>query len=187
MPDTPTQHTERAETTGLQRLMREAKADPRFFYDLVWNTDEAVERVDYLSDAQKAALRGVQPEDLVVGLATSEVAVRAIDPFELSELCGLSCAASCGGSCASTCGGSCGASCGGSCQSSCGASCGGSCGASCDTSCMGSCAASCVVSGDLARFGDDLVTLPEQLDLNTTIANEIKAVTAGAQFTKFNR
>ena len=174
------------ETTGRQRLIAEAKDDPQFFRDLVWDTDAVIDRVDYLTDGQKAALRAVQPEDLVVGLvAHRELTV--LDPFDLTTVCGASCGASCAGSCASTCFGSCGGSCGGSCESSCGATCGGSCGASCGTSCAGSCVTSCVVSGDIAHLGDELVTIPDQLDLTATIQNEIQAVAGGATFTKFNR
>ena len=106
--------------TSLQRLISEAKSNPEFFYRLVWDTERAVEEVDYLSPAQKESILAVQPEDLVVGLASNPgkaalVSREAFEEFDLSAVCGASCGASCGGSCAASCAGSCGGSCGGSC------------------------------------------------------------------------
>jgi hypothetical protein len=176
-----------AEETSLQRLMREAREDPQFFYDLVWNTESAISRIDYLSDAQKEAVLSVQPEDLVVGLAAAPIRqVVEIRHVEGEEFCGASCGVSCGGSCSATCGASCGGSCGASCDGSCAGSCGGSCGATCGTSCGSSCITSCVVSGDRAGV-EDLLTLPAQDALMRTIRLEITAVQRGKTYTRFRR
>jgi hypothetical protein len=170
--------------------MADAKEDPRFFHRLIWNTEEAVADLDYLTPAQKESILAVQPEDLIVGLACNpaKAVIIAADAFEeIAGVCGASCGASCGGSCAATCAGSCAGSCGGSCESSCGATCGASCGASCGSSCAGSCAGSCVVSGDLQAGRFDEVVLPAQIELAETIHLEIEAVRAGKTYTKFNR
>lgn len=177
--------------TSLQRLISEARSNPEFFYRLVWDTERAVEEVDYLSPAQKESILAVQPEDLVVGLASNPgkaalVSREAFEEFDLSAVCGASCGASCGGSCAASCAGSCGGSCGGSCESSCAGTCGGSCGASCGTSCAASCAASCVVSGD-AAIDIGYETLPPYMELTETIKLEIEAVKAGKTYTRFHR
>lgn len=98
-----------AHNEGLQRLVKQAKSDPQFFHDLIWNTESALGSVGYLSRLEKAAILAIRPEDLVVGLA--------------SGLAGGTIAANCGGTCGASCGGSCGASCGGSCTVTCAASC----------------------------------------------------------------
>lgn len=95
---------------GLSRLVEQAKSDPQFFHDLVWNTEKAIGSADYLSRNERAAILAIEPEDLVVGLATGGIR------FTGEEL-------SCGGTCGASCGASCGATCGGSCTATCAASC----------------------------------------------------------------
>jgi len=97
---------------GLADLIRKAKDDPKFFHSLIWDTEKAVSSVDFLSREEKAEIMRINPEDLVVGLATGRFnSGPSVDRYS-----------SCGGSCGVSCGASCGISCGVSCASSCGAS-----------------------------------------------------------------
>lgn len=98
-------------TEGFDRLISQAKEDPQFFHDLVWNTDKIVGSIDYLSREEKASILAIKPEDLIVGLATGKV------------FGGGGLVAACGGTCGASCGASCGGSCGGSCTATCAASC----------------------------------------------------------------
>lgn len=180
------------EETGLQRLILDAKNDPEFFHRLVWDTGETVQQLDYLTDVQKESILAVQPEDLVVGLASNPVKTGALTREAFSELdlvsvCGASCGASCGGSCGASCAGSCAGSCGMSCENSCAGTCGASCGSSCSNSCAASCAGSCVVSGDAQRQWGEEVVLPAAYELTKTISQEIDAVREGKTYTRFNR
>lgn len=169
------------EESGLDRLVREAREDPAFFHDLVYNTEDVIGRLDYLSRQEKASILSIDPDSLVVGIAGR------LQPGGELEVCGVSCGGSCGATCAASCAGSCGASCGGSCQSSCAGTCGGSCGASCTGSCAGSCAGSCVGSGDIPQFGGDLV-LPGDLIIDPVEAvSVVREKVAVANFSRFNR
>jgi len=91
---------------AMERLVKQAKSDAQFFHNLIWNTEKALDSLDYLTRQEKASILAINPEDLVVGLATGKL----IDPGIVAT-CGISCGASCGGSCGGTCGGSCGGSC----------------------------------------------------------------------------
>jgi len=165
----------------LDRLVREAREDPQFFHDLIYNTESVIDRLDYLSREEKAGILVTDPDSLVVGIAGK------LRPGGDIEVCGASCGGSCGGTCAASCAGSCGASCGGSCQNSCGGTCGGSCGASCDSSCAASCAASCVASGDMQQFGQDVVLPGDLLEDPVQVAAIVREKIEVANFSKFNR
>lgn len=127
------------DTESLKRLVEQAREDPQFFHDLVFNAEELLGKLDYLGRAEKASLIGQDPE-AVIG--------RLIGAL---EGCDVTCTSSCG----ATCGQSCGYTtnlvgrfgdiqqalagrfqfgrpqvqwCDVTCTSSCGATCGGSCG-----------------------------------------------------------
>ncbi len=170
-------------TEGIGKLIEEARDNPQFFHDLVWNTEKTITAIDYLTRQEKASILAIDPESVVVGLVAGARSRLTI------EACGVSCGGSCGGTCAASCVGSCAASCGGSCENSCGGTCGGSCGTSCGNSCAGSCAGSCVGSGD--RFGD-LVTQP--IDLSPSdersqgeIVSQVRRDLKTMNFTRFQR
>lgn len=167
-----------ADDPGLRKLIEQARADPKFFHDLVYDTEKTITRLDYLSRREKAAILMVDPDRLVGSLIGKD------KPGGSVEVCGVSCAGSCGATCVASCVGSCGGSCGGSCESSCGATCGGSCGASCSSSCADSCVASCVVSGDLQNPGT-IVSLPESM--NEQIVKQIQVQIEGQNFSRFTR
>ena len=95
---------------GLATLIQKAREDAAFFHKLIWDTEAVVAGLDYLSREEKASLVGINPEDLVAGLATGNIGVRT----EVAA-CGATCAGSCGGSCGVTCSASCAGSCGVSC------------------------------------------------------------------------
>jgi hypothetical protein len=172
----------RDDTSGINRLVQEARDDPQFFHDLIYNTERVIGRLDYLSRQEKAGILAIDPDSLVVGIAGR------LKPGTVVEVCGASCGGSCGATCAASCAGSCGASCGGSCQNSCGGTCGGSCGASCDSSCAASCAASCVASGDMPQFGQDVVLPPgDILDDPVQVRDIVREKIRVANFSRFNR
>lgn len=177
----PAKRTVHPRQKGLDRLVEEARRDPQFFHDLIFNTETVIERLDYLSRQEKAGILAVDPDSLVIGIAGS------IRPGGEAAVCGASCGGSCGGTCAASCAGSCGASCGGSCQNSCAGTCGGSCGASCDSSCAGSCVTSCVVSGDMPQFGQDVILeadmIADPAEALAVVAEKIEV----ANFSKFSR
>lgn len=72
---------------GLAQLIRKAKGDPQFFHSLVWDTERTLGSVDFLSREEKAAIMRINPEDLVVALASGHLSTGADDGG-----CGNSCA-----------------------------------------------------------------------------------------------
>lgn len=106
----------RDEVSGVERLLQEAREDATFFHELVFNAEEVIGRLDYLTRAEKASIVALDPADLVAGLAG-----HILTPDGLVSGCG----SSCGDSCNYTCVGSCGHTCSSSCDTTCGAkSCG---------------------------------------------------------------
>jgi hypothetical protein len=96
----------------VERLIAQAKDDPKFFRELVFEPESTLSGLDYLSRPEKAALLAINPERLIAGL----IGV-TLDPGGPISGCG----GSCGNSCAGTCNGSCGGTCADSCRSTCGA------------------------------------------------------------------
>jgi hypothetical protein len=95
---------------SMATLIKKAKEDPNFFHRLVFETEDTLASLDFLSRREKSALMRIEPEDLIVGLATGDFGAIGV-----VEECGSSCGSSCGGSCGGSCGISCGVSCGTSC------------------------------------------------------------------------
>lgn len=91
---------------GMAELVKRAKDDPKFFHSLIWNTEDALSSVGFLSRNEKAEIMKIDPEDLVIGLATGQIGSAAD-----GDTCGASCGGSCGGSCGISCGVSCATSC----------------------------------------------------------------------------
>jgi hypothetical protein len=109
---------------GIRKLIEEARKNPEFLHDLVFDTEKVLTQIDYLSRVEKAAILAVDPDRFVAGLVIGGV----FNPGGPVEGCGISCWGSCGGmSCGDTCTGTCGGTCLGSCDESCGGSCGATC------------------------------------------------------------
>ena len=96
---------------AIDRLVQQASKDVKFFHDLIWNTEKALDSLDYLTRQEKASILAINPENLVVGLATGTL----IDPGIVAT-CGATCGGSCGGSCGVSCSSTCAASCTASCS-----------------------------------------------------------------------
>jgi hypothetical protein len=101
---------------ALERLVEQARNDPKFFHGLIFEPEATLERLDYLSRRDKAMILGIEPTDVIAGLMG--LIANPLGPV-------AECTNSCGNSCLDTCGGSCGSTCDSSCKSTCGAdSCG---------------------------------------------------------------
>lgn len=101
---------------AFQRLVEKAKTDPEFFHALVFDTENALSKLDFLGRQEKGALLSISPEHILATMVG-----------ELTS-CGGSYTCSCtSGTCGGvTCGGStCDVTCSGD---SCGNTCGNSCG-----------------------------------------------------------
>jgi hypothetical protein len=53
------------EERDFEALVAKAKEDPRFFHDLVFDTDRAVEGIDFLTAGDKERILGTNPADVV--------------------------------------------------------------------------------------------------------------------------
>jgi hypothetical protein len=96
---------------ALARLVEQARRDPQFFHNLVFDPDRVIAKLDYLSRESKAALVALDPARVIGGLA------------RLAKDCGVTCG---GSSCEDTCGSvSCNHTCTDSCTNTCKNSCGG--------------------------------------------------------------
>jgi hypothetical protein len=49
----------------LQKLVEQAKNDPKFLHTLVFDPESALQQVDYLDRKTKAALVGTSPEEII--------------------------------------------------------------------------------------------------------------------------
>ncbi len=96
----------------LEKLIEKTKNDPQFFHDLIWDTEKVLSTTDFLTRQEKAAFLAINPENLIVGLATGSFGGRISDHHN-------NCGASGGDSCGASCGGSCGVSCEASCATTC--------------------------------------------------------------------
>jgi len=96
---------------GLEKLLEQAKKDPQFLHNLIFNSEEAITKLDYLTKDQKASLIAISPETIFAGLT-------GLNRFGPLEVCGDSCTDSCGNTCGS---GSCFGTCYSSCDNTCGA------------------------------------------------------------------
>ena len=92
---------------GLKRLVEQARSDPEFFHDLVFNPQKAISRAKYLDERTKLTLRRLNADILLRNLLPDKIA-------ECGDTCGAgSCSSTCGsGSCLDTCKSSCGSTCG---------------------------------------------------------------------------
>ncbi len=53
------------ERSAMQRLVEQAKSDPKFFHALVFETKSVLKQIDYLDRGSKAALVAVSPEEKI--------------------------------------------------------------------------------------------------------------------------
>jgi hypothetical protein len=80
------------DSEALKQLVENAREDPQFFHDLVFNTESVLGKLDFLGRAEKASLIGQDPQ-AVIG--------RLIGAL---EGCDVTCTSSCGATCAGSCG-----------------------------------------------------------------------------------
>jgi hypothetical protein len=53
----------------LQRLVEQARNDPKFFHALVFDTENIMKEIDYLDRGTKAALVRMSPEEAIATIA----------------------------------------------------------------------------------------------------------------------
>jgi len=135
--------TENKETNPLKRLVEEAKNNPQFFHDLVFNPEKAIAKIDYLDRRIKGAIVATSPEGLIGSLVAGP---------GRTNWCDVTCTSSCGQTCT---GKSCGyttnivADFGGRINPGIGA-------AGCDVTCTSSCGVTCNTScGYTTNFTND--------------------------------
>jgi len=75
-----------------KELVAKAKADPKFFHDLVFAPEKVIETLGEIDGAAKGAILSKSPES-VIGAAITELAG-----------CDVTCTSSCGATCAQSCG-----------------------------------------------------------------------------------
>ena len=122
----------------LDRLVEQAGNDPEFFHRLIFNTEEVLGELDYLSRAERGALVAIEPNDVVAGLLGL-----FRNPGGGLAVCGHSCEDSCDNTCGE-------GSCFGTCLSD-----------SCDHTCGArSCDVTVEIYQPLSRVGDSLRRLP---------------------------
>ena len=94
------------DSTSVASLMEKAEKDPQFFHDLIWNTEEILPSLEFLSRKEKAAILAMEPEELLQQLTASRVPI--IVSADGGDTCtGFTCGATCVGSCDVSCVGTC--------------------------------------------------------------------------------
>lgn len=97
------------DTKALQRLVDQARKDPKFFHALVFDPESVLKEVNYLDRNDKAVLIGINPGDVIGSIVGADGGC--------TGTCG---SASCDGTCGSkSCDNTCSSSCGDTCSSSC--------------------------------------------------------------------
>ena len=76
----------------MKKLVDQARADPKFFHDLVFNPESVLGKLGDLDRSARASLVAVTPEE-VIGRLIGEVA-----------WCDVTCTSSCGATCNQSCG-----------------------------------------------------------------------------------
>jgi hypothetical protein len=99
---------------ALHRLVEEARSDPAFFHNLVFEPEKTLSKLSYLGRHEKGAIVAISPEDVIAGLTgliTGPHGEAAICDFSCEPSCDDTCGAgSCFGTCMShSCGHTCGA------------------------------------------------------------------------------
>lgn len=62
---------------ALQKLVEQARNDPKFLHALVFDTESVLKQVDYLDRGAKAALVRITPEEAIAALTGTRAAVDA--------------------------------------------------------------------------------------------------------------
>ena len=63
------------ERHGLQKLVEQARNDPKFLHALVFDTESVLKQIDYLDRGTKAALVRISPEEKIAALTGARSAV----------------------------------------------------------------------------------------------------------------
>src|SRR5436309_2064330 len=56
-------------STPIEKLVKQAREDPSFFHDLVFNTEKALGKIDYLDRPTKGAILAINPEEVISWIA----------------------------------------------------------------------------------------------------------------------
>jgi hypothetical protein len=63
---------------SLQKLVEQAKNDPKFFHALVFDTESVLTQIDYLDRRTKSALVGISPEEVIATIAGARSLVEVV-------------------------------------------------------------------------------------------------------------
>jgi hypothetical protein len=55
------------------RLVEQAREDPQFFHELVFNTDNVLSGLDYLDRESKAELEAISPEEVIAAMISGQL------------------------------------------------------------------------------------------------------------------
>lgn len=77
---------------ALQKLVEQAKNDPKFFHALVFDTESVLKQLDYLDRESKAAMVAISPEQILAAIGGERAG------------CDVTCTSSCGATCNQSCG-----------------------------------------------------------------------------------
>lgn len=65
----------------LQKLVDQAKKDPKFLYALVFNAESVLKQVDYLDRSARARLVGNSPEEVIAAICGARSAVESSQEY----------------------------------------------------------------------------------------------------------
>ena len=73
---------------NIERLVKQAKEDPQFFHDLVFDPEKTISKIDFLNGGAKGNLFAITPEDAIKRIISGK-----------DKNTSLKCQYTCGGSC----------------------------------------------------------------------------------------
>ena len=65
----------------LQKLVDQAKKDPKFLYTLVFDAESVLKEIDYLDRGTRAKLVGNSPEEVIAGICGARSVVETAQEY----------------------------------------------------------------------------------------------------------
>ena len=66
---------------ALEKLVDQARKDPKFFHALVFDTESVLKQIDYLDRGTKATLVGNSPEEIIARICGARSVVEAAQDY----------------------------------------------------------------------------------------------------------
>ncbi|GGD08959.1 hypothetical protein [Hyunsoonleella pacifica] len=77
------------------QLLKEVKGDPKLLHSLIFETEKAIDKLEFLDRKTKASILALDPEEFI-GVITGDIGTAAGCDVTCTSSCGVTCNQSCG-------------------------------------------------------------------------------------------